>query len=63
MCNNANMEITKVTLGGDVTLTKTLNVTQPVALDGAGYTLKAAEQLVKIVVNIMAGGVTLQMSQ
>ena len=61
MCNNANIEITKVTLGGDVTLTKTLNVTQPVALDGAGYTLKAAEQLGENhVVNIMAGGVTLQ---
>ena len=61
MCNNANMEITKVTLGGDVTLTKTLNVTQPVALDGAGYTLKAAEQLGENhVVHIIAGGVTLK---
>lgn len=61
MCNNANMEITKVALGGDVTLTKTLNVTQPIALDGAGYALKALDALGENhVVNVTAGGVSLK---
>lgn len=61
MCNNANMEITKVILGGDVKLTKTLNVTQPIALDGAGYALEALDALGKNhVVNVTAGGVSLK---
>lgn len=61
MCNNANMEITKVTLGGGVKLTKTLNVTQPIALDGAGYALEALDALGKNhVVNVTAGGVSLK---
>lgn len=61
MCNNANMEITKVILGNDVKLTKTLNVTQPIALDGAGYALEALDALGKNhVVNVTAGGVSLK---